>query len=690
MDGLHCYCNTNEVNSHMLQCCVCKKYFHAECLKFPPQTTLVGDLFYKLTCERCSPEQTETCERIKMQWVQVIMLALYNLHVSGASGKLGYFRWREHICTFIDKYWTAFFGDTRKKTATFRGTVAGALSSGCPQYFRSGTVELKEAGWWTLTEMKPPSPLDFDGVNPLTAKYRKPKAGSAGKNLPLVEGTRRRNVTSAIQAAMHLKEKKSGSQNVTQASALHEVVIKKEPDSNDETHPALLQIQDSVMTTDDFSWSSSTLEQDMLANDSFRQQLIGSNESLNDASIFQEEAAAQQGLCLKMKVEEEEEMLDMEEFNVEESICDPSYLRVESPNVDDLVSDILTTDVGATEEVSWGGTSGRSTPQADSGIIVKEEPQSGSESYCSSTETSRGPALSKKRRMDEKQIQGGSAAHIEVPEKPRCAPMSMYEEHQLLRQLEKYGQKMKLPPEAQRLRRKLLVRQMKRARNTPVFDLDQEVCKLTSGMLEEVGKMKGAYLQPHKGGVNVLDRYQVTTGTARLGIYTRTSFITRILGLEEEQLECTISPYTQRTLKPFILRDYETMPLRLRLLEEIVTQKRNSGQSAKPTRHPIDYCYVRPQHIPVVNAMCETFFWPGIDLSESLEYPDFSCVVMYRRQVQRGLHSLYIHSSRMAASWNCKVYDLSPHTDVHRQRRNAACVGNKPCRAPVPEVWLQS
>lgn len=187
------------------------------------------------------------------------MLTLYNLHMTGANGKLGYFRWREHICSFIDKHWTSFFGESRygnfhrqhlrsaasstrpigrlvlvklgkmlqfssgvgdrmsiaghlplisssvcahclpayldctctlevgqlkdlssifalsvsvcvctecfwhcrKRTATFRGTVAGALSSGCPLLFRSGTAELKENGWWTLTDMKPPSPADF-------------------------------------------------------------------------------------------------------------------------------------------------------------------------------------------------------------------------------------------------------------------------------------------------------------------------------------------------------------------------------------------------------------------------------------------------------------------------------------------------------------------------------------------------
>lgn len=32
-----------------------------------------------------------------------------------------------------------------------------------------------------------------------------------------------------------------------------------------------------------------------------------------------------------------------------------------------------------------------------------------------------------------------------------------------------------------------------------------------------------------------------------------------------------------------------------------------------------------------MNAMCQEFFWPGIDLSECLQYPDFSCIVLYKK-----------------------------------------------------------
>jgi len=45
-----------------------------------------------------------------------------------------------------------------KKTQTWFGTtVAGTLSTWCPTYFLSGTNELKQSGWWKLTDPSPPT-----------------------------------------------------------------------------------------------------------------------------------------------------------------------------------------------------------------------------------------------------------------------------------------------------------------------------------------------------------------------------------------------------------------------------------------------------------------------------------------------------------------------------------------------------
>lgn len=50
------------------------------------------------------------------------------------------------------------FSLVRKKKNTWNSTVAGILSSGCPEYFKSGQKEFnKETGWWGLQENIAPS-----------------------------------------------------------------------------------------------------------------------------------------------------------------------------------------------------------------------------------------------------------------------------------------------------------------------------------------------------------------------------------------------------------------------------------------------------------------------------------------------------------------------------------------------------
>ena len=71
-----------------------------------------------------------------------------------------------------------------------------------------------------------------------------------------------------------------------------------------------------------------------------------------------------------------------------------------------------------------------------------------------------------------------------------------------------------------------------------------------------------------------------------------------------------------RMLKPYIRRDFETEPLKLQLLREILNktkERRGENSLEASTRHPIDYMYVRPHHIPSINHLAREFFWPGID-----------------------------------------------------------------------------
>ncbi|XP_063908041.1 cysteine-rich protein 2-binding protein [Zophobas morio] len=102
-------------------------------------------------------------------------------------------------------------------------------------------------------------------------------------------------------------------------------------------------------------------------------------------------------------------------------------------------------------------------------------------------------------------------------------------------------------------------------------------------------------------------------------------------GLRKEMI---LSPYSGIYLKPYIRRDCETSPAWLRLMAEVqMKANEKNGAYVLPPRAPIDYTYVQPEHIPAINSLCNNFFWSGIDLTECLQYPDFSCVVMYKKLI---------------------------------------------------------
>lgn len=48
--------------------------------------------------------------------------------------------------------------------------------------------------------------------------------------------------------------------------------------------------------------------------------------------------------------------------------------------------------------------------------------------------------------------------------------------------------------------------------------------------------------------------------------------------------------------------------------------------------HSLDLCYLQREHVRAVNALLSLFFWP-VDISDCLQYPDFTVVVLYGQLV---------------------------------------------------------
>ena len=95
-----------------------------------------------------------------------------------------------------------------------------------------------------------------------------------------------------------------------------------------------------------------------------------------------------------------------------------------------------------------------------------------------------------------------------------------------------------------------------------------------------------------------------------------------------------ISPFSGRILKPIIRQDYETEPNKLQLLREVEARFHMAQPEwIAPPPSPIEYKYLRPYMIRQVNKLLCQNFWPGIDISESILYPEFSVVAMYKELV---------------------------------------------------------
>ena len=174
------------------------------------------------------------------------------------------------------------------------------------------------------------------------------------------------------------------------------------------------------------------------------------------------------------------------------------------------------------------------------------------------------------------------------------------------------------------LKRKLDTRRSKRAKGSKLHSLDKtEVDKMRVYDVVRLEKSSASATTASKETASpvktpaettkskILDRYQMVLSSQAQDDFAGCPFKTRLMGRDSHDLKPVKSPFTGRLLKPYIRRDFNIEPLKLKLLREIVNKTRPGAADAE--RHPIDYMYVRPNHIPSINHLAREFFWPGID-----------------------------------------------------------------------------
>ncbi|XP_056136026.1 cysteine-rich protein 2-binding protein [Lampris incognitus] len=620
-------------------CDKCHKWIPAAQLHGQQPSYLKGDNFFKFTCYDCSEDGKETFERMRLTWQQVVMLAMYNLSLEG-TGRQGYFRWKEDICAFIGRHWTFLLG-TRKKTSTWWSTVAGCLSVGSPTFFRSGAQEFGEPGWWKLVQNRPPTLRPEVDKTTVKTKACKPPV----EPIITVEGLRKRGGRNPVENAMQLKEKRSRTQEAkdirraqkeaagggyTDRSASSTPV--KLGRGGTGRRPDLILEKGEVIDFSSLSSSDRTPLTSPSPSPSPDFSAPGTPASHSATPSLLSEADLIPDAMPPQALFHDDEELEAE------GVIDPGMEYIPAPSAS----------LGSANMVVRKKLR---TPTPHIKCEVESEEDEGHERYEDSedlhgrTEVAplstggcRGVSGGVERRRGHPDK--GERLRATAPSRPCFVPLSLYEERMLLRRLDACPLALAVTPQAKRLHRKLLVRQAKRQRGLPLLDIDSAV----SATLSLVGGIYRAQEGGASGGVTaskynsqdlrILDRFQTSIPTSRRPQLSSVSFYQRLMGTDGSVEQLIRSPYTSRALKPFIRRDFENRPLRLRLLAEIRAHPHRKDPDWIPEPEaPIDYCYVRPNHIPSVNAMCHDGFWPGVDLSECLQYPDFSVVALYKKVV---------------------------------------------------------
>ncbi|XP_058030589.1 cysteine-rich protein 2-binding protein isoform X2 [Ahaetulla prasina] len=597
-------------------------YYCERCQKWLPAshtreqiTYLKGDNFFKFTCSDCSEDGKEQFERLKLTWQQVVMLAMYNLSLEG-TGRQGYFRWKEDICAFIEKHWSYLLGN-RKKTSTWWSTVAGCLSVGSPLYFRSGAQEFGEPGWWKLVHNRPPI-MKPEGEKLSVSSLKAKSSKLSIDPIITVEGLRKRVSRNPVESAMELKEKRSRTQEAKEIRRAQKEATAFMDRSTSSTpvkftsrnrHSDIMLEKGEVVDFSSLSSSDQTPLTSPSPSPSLDFSAPGTPASHSATpSLLSEADLIPDIMPPQALFHDDEEMEGMIDPGIE--YIPPSEAMIQKKmKLSDQIKQELMCEEGRTER-----------------LVNVVENHSSTHAFLQDQ------GLNKRKTQQ---------AHKDSQSK--YTSIGIYEEKLLLKNLEACINAAEMTPEARRLRRKLIVRKMKRERGLPLFNLDD----IVNSALILVDQFYGtkerhvAYLPSDYAvyktscqAFRILDRYQTKVSAAKEFQHRTTTFWCRLVGSEDTTDHSLISPYTSRVLKPYIRRDYENRPPKLQLLMEIRAHyhKNDPSWTAEPEA-PIDYCYVRPNHIPTINSLCHEFFWPGIDLSECLQYPDFSVVVLYKKVI---------------------------------------------------------
>lgn len=647
------YCSALIESDDFLDCSICASSVHIKCLKRPGTPgDLLGDVFFTFTCCKCSTldGKQEQFVRQKLPWLMIITLAIYNLSIkSNGLSHHGHFHWRTHIVSFIDKHWDYLFEPNTKRRKKWIGSVTGTLSHNSPEFFQSGQELFHETGWWKLTYNQSPKFYSklYEQYSQKRQQLRNDKRSaeeisySSDHSNSATEDVKRRRADSEDEDHCSRTLPYMGRKTKPKSTKIIKEELKEEP-KEEKKREHLNSVQSSLMDflAENLS-SDGLIFNDIQTDDLAKNELLPLIGTSDNSSFF--DVSPTKNTDLKLG-NFSGEHFDQDHGNANLEI--PSHVSPSDSHDQTLYQPRIVQVTNYQQMEASDSNSQEATIKQELASETENESPEGDEDDDEPLQVCAKSLFTKHLKRDypwlkESQDEEDSVENKSLFLEGRLIQMSEYEEKELynkLRNILSMEQqcKIEVPTYVRRFYRKLVVRELRRAYSKPLFNIDD--CIQKKYEFENASKNQ------------VLDRYQIISISTHTSM---TSFHAKIAG--SFNYEVFESPYTSRILHPFIYRNTKCFPPWMKLMCEL----EHSVTGNTPKRSTIDFCYVRPNHIAAVNALLQSLFWPGIDMSECLSYPDFSVVALYKKLVvgcaflvpDVGFNEAYISFMAVRPGW---------------------------------------
>ncbi|KAI8982518.1 hypothetical protein BDB01DRAFT_835959 [Pilobolus umbonatus] len=667
-----------------------------DCIHCLPNPLLFADTFGIFRCSVCN-QGPETFERKGLSWITIVHLVIYNLikkaQIDDAKKPKKdrrehyYFRWKEDVCAFIDRYWDYFIPD-KQRSLTWNNTIASVLSTHS-NIFLSGFEKFHQSAWWTLHKLEPPTKEKKKAAVSKPKLKRPLKRARQEKSTTKPKKPKKARMEREESLEIDMSELSSLSELSSDEKFLLDDDLSSSHKDNAKRIPAHTNNQvESTYTlagthTDDKIEDTHTDDKvdDIHADDKL--EAIDTDggimrTTINNGIRDTYSESNREDMTTQNKDKEDAEMADVKTEEVDFNqflIADPTEYtehtsidtHIPHHDIDNQSKHEILPQSSSLPKRAEDSFTPTTSPPSSIPLVINESKLSSPSSVINTTiqstvplsasiPTSTSPAsvitntsysikesppvIIKEEldNIDNKKTSLSTSANSTTQQ----LHLTAQDEWHLLQRLEHCSKK--LPYRAARYKRKLGVRRLKRSLGIKLFDLDAQMIQLLRSKTPLTPINNNTIIKPASN--QQVEQYPDSQQLLNKITYTpyASSFASRLYGSIRQRHTITkdeswLSSWNGRKLRPFIRRDYENKPARMLLMGQIKAchgkpiKKGQIQPSGIIRGDSIDYVYLQKEHLSQVNTLLSRSFWEGIDVSESLLFPEFSIVALYKRCV---------------------------------------------------------